>query len=717
MQPSLRALVLALVSVFAMGMTIALPAAAQGLPRHMDAQLLAKSSQPSPGGKTRVALKMTPQPGWHGYWTNPGDSGLSVEVEWKLPAGVRIGTLEHPAPTRLDLAGFSSYVHESSYTLLGDLTVDRSVVPGTALPIRAEASWLVCSDELCVPGHASLALNLVAGEGGADRSAVQTFARAEAALPVRLKQAGVYAVEGAKLRLEFSGVKALDTRKARLYPATDGWFGASAQQTVAFKDGIARVAVVRNAVPKGQFSGVLSDGRHAYSVSARAGAISALPVAAEPLAPEPGADTMAQDRLVANPAISTRPGQDRPVRTEKARSASSMALWIALGGAILGGLLLNLMPCVFPILSLKALSLARSGADRRTAQIEGVAYMGGSVLTALALGGALIFARAMGQDIGWSFQLQDPRAILVLMLLSLAIALNLAGLFDVRGPSLSGGIIARQGWLGAFGTGALAALIATPCSGPFMGAALGAALVLPPLAALAIFAGLGFGMALPFLLIAFIPGIQRRLPRPGAWMETFRRLLAIPMLLTTIALAWVLGRQTGVDGLTIGLLVAALGGLGLWWLGLRQVGQRSGHVALVPIMAALVLAVAIDLPRPAAAVAAQATGNREPFSEARLAELRQQGTPVFVDFTADWCLTCKVNERVAINRDETQAAFKAAGVVTLVGDWTTGDPAITRFLAQHGRNSIPYYLYVAPGKSPEELPQILSPGLLTELVG
>lgn len=303
--------------------------------------------------------------------------------------------------------------------------------------------------------------------------------------------------------------------------------------------------------------------------------------------------------------------------------------------------------------------------------------------------------------------------ILLLMLLSIAIALNLAGLYELRGPSLSGGWLARRGTIGALGTGALAALIATPCSGPFMGVALGAALVLPPPAALAVFAGLGAGMALPFLLIAFVPGLQAVLPKPGLWMATFRRVLAVPMLLTAIGLAWVLGRQSGVDGLALGLLLAAIVGLGLWWVGRRQSGGLRASIALAPVVAALLLVIAIDLPQPAAAAENNRAGT-EPFSEARLAELRASGIPVFVDFTADWCLVCQVNERVAIDRAETQTAFDEAGVTTLVGDWTRGDPAITQFLASRGRNSIPYYLFVSPRGEIRELPQVLSSDLLAE---
>jgi len=371
---------------------------------------------------------------------------------------------------------------------------------------------------------------------------------------------------------------------------------------------------------------------------------------------------------------------------------------------------------VFPILSLKALSLARAGGDEAAAKREGLAYTAGAVLICLALGAALLGLRAGGAAAGWAFQLQDPRVILVLLLLITAVALNLAGLFELPTLSVGGRLAQRGGTAGAFWTGALAAFVATPCTGPFMGAALGAALVLPTAVALAIFAGLGLGLALPFLLLGFVPALRRRLPKPGAWMERFRRVMSVPMFLTALALAWILGRQAGVNGMALGLSAALLLGLALWWIGRRQ-GRPGAWVPLAP--AALAAGAALVLVPTVAtqpAMAAAGVLKSEPFSEARLAALQQAGRPVFVYFTADWCVTCKVNEKGALERAQVADAFEKSQVAVLVGDWTRGDAAIGRFLEKHGRSGVPLYLYYAPGKPVEVLPQVLTPSRLVSMV-
>jgi len=407
-----------------------------------------------------------------------------------------------------------------------------------------------------------------------------------------------------------------------------------------------------------------------------------------------------------------------PVKAEEGQPApSASAVLTALLGALIGGLPLKIMPCVFPILSLKALSLAKAGGDEGTARREAIAYTAGAVLICLGLGAALLGLRAGGAAAGWAFQLQDSRVILSLLLLMTAVALNLAGLFEL--PALTGGgrLAERRGLSGAFWTGALAAFVATPCTGPFMGAALGAALVLPTTSALAVFAGLGLGLALPFLLLGFVPALRRRLPKPGAWMERFRRLMSVPMFLTALALAWILGRQAGVDGMALGLSAAMALGLALWWVGRRQ-GRRGSWIPLAPATLAAVASLAF-IPTAAsepALATSQTVLKPEPFTEARLAALQQEGRPVFVYFTADWCLTCKVNEKGALEREEVADAFAARQVAVLVGDWTRGDGAIGRFLEKHGRSGVPLYLYYEPGKPVEILPQVLTPSRLVSMV-
>ncbi|UZK70603.1 protein-disulfide reductase DsbD family protein [Sphingomonas sp. S1-29] len=674
--------------------------------QHISVAITASSTAPRPGSGARVAIVMTPEPGWHAYWSNPGDSGLPPEATWTLPEGVRIGAFEHPAPSLLELGGLASYVHAGTFTLLADLTISPSVPAGTPLPIRGSLSWLACSDSLCVPEKAEIKLDLAAGDGSVSESSNAVFRRAEAALPINPSVQASFDQVGDRLQIEIESPVAFDMKQVRLYPAESGWFPADVVQQVSSSSSGIRISVTTSAkLPARQFKGVLSDGQHSIVVNAdpqrsNTQARNAPKSSEQPIQLEQASPPLA--RVPEIPAFAAPSvGDDAP------------AIWVALIGALLGGLLLNLMPCVFPILSLKALSLVRSAGNPSAARVEGMAYLAGSVSVTTALGAVLLAARAMGQDIGWSFQLQDPRAIIVLMIMTLAIALNLAGVFNVRGPSLSGGWLTRRDWQGAFGTGALAAVIATPCSGPFMGVALGAALILPPASALAVFAGLGLGMALPFLAIAMFPPLRQLLPKPGAWMETFRRLLAIPMLLTAIGLAWVLGRQSGADGMAVGLVLAMVAALGLWWFGLRQKNGKPIAISLVPMAAALAISLVIELPQPATA-ASQTAQATEAFTEVRYAELRSAGTPVFVDMTADWCLICQVNKRVAIDRPSTRKAFADAGVVMLVGDWTRGDPTITKFLKTNGRNSIPYYLFSDTVGREHELPQVLTTDMLVD---
>jgi thiol:disulfide interchange protein/DsbC/DsbD-like thiol-disulfide interchange protein len=683
---------------------------AQATP-HIGADLFVETRAPAPGQPVRIAFRMEPERGWHGYWINPGDSGLPASVEWEAPAGVRFTQLRHPAPTLLDILGIASYVHEGPFSLLATMTVPAGLAPGTILPITAKLSWLACSDSLCVPESASLAATLQVGEGAPDAEGARIVRQAAAALPAPVPGA-THARRDGQWVIDIPGPLRIDPARARLYPAGDGWFGAGAAQTIERTSGGLRVRVAPlGAAPADVFSGVISDGRSAYSI--RTGTAPGGPDASGEASQAPSSATAAEPPAIA--ASPARAAAEAPSAMASPASAETSGLLLtAVVGAVLGGLLLNLMPCVFPILSLKALSLARSGADRAEARLEGLGYAGGSIFTATLLGGILIALKAAGQEVGWSFQLQSPAMVLILFLLTSVIALNLAGLFEFRFPAVANGS-ARGGWAGGFATGALAALIATPCSGPFMAGALGAALVLPAVAALAVFAGLGLGMALPFLAITWIPGLQNRMPKPGPWMAGIRRILALPMLATALALAWVLGRQTGVDGMAVGMAMAVVIGAAFWWYGHRQrIGVRAWPV-LAPAVAAIGIVLAVGLPAPEPAAAAARDALHQPFSRARLAELRAAGTPVFVDFTADWCLTCKVNEKVAIETGAVQSAFREAGVVTLTGDWTRGDPEITRFLAEHGRNSIPYYLFFAPRQAGRELPQILTPALLEEM--
>lgn len=664
-------------------------AQAQAGPANIDAQLVAESERPAAGATVTLAFVMKPKPGWHGYWKNPGDAGMETQLHWTLPDGVTAGPLQYPVPETLLIAGLMNYVYEGDYTQFVTLTLPPTLAVGTPLPIRVKMDWLECTREICVPASANLTLNLTVGDGVVDTVHRAEFDTWRARMPKPLGGQASFASGNGTLRIGVPLPAAAEIADPYFFPLTDGAIDYAAPQKVSrdgdrliietkARDGVAGLASIE---------GVLKIADHGgLTVVARPGAVAS---------------------------------GGTPVGAKAASGATTILL--ALGGAILGGLLLNIMPCVFPILSLKALSLAKAGVNENTARREGVAYTAGVVLVCVALGGILLALRAGGVAAGWAFQLQDPHVITLLLLLVVAIAFNLAGLFEIGSVAIGNRLTASGGTAGAFWTGALAAFIATPCTGPFMGAALGAALVLPTAAAIAIFAGLGLGLALPFLLLGFIPALRRRLPKPGPWMERFRRILAIPMFLTALGLAWILGRQAGVDGMTLGL-VAALGlAVALWWVGNRQTaGGARSWIVLVPALA-LAAAVMIVMPRAGAEAMPTAGGGllaSEPFTESRLAALTAEGRPVFVYFTADWCLTCKVNEKAAIERADVAKAFKAHNVAVLVGDWTNGDPAIGRFIERHGRSGVPLYLYYAPGgREPEILPQVLTVDRLTGLAG
>lgn len=699
---------------------------------NVTAALLVQSNRVAPGQSTKIALKLTPKPGWHVYWSNPGDSGMPPRINWTLPTGVSISDLRHPAPHVMDAAGYVSYVHEGEVALLADLDVDKRIEIGSALQLQANVQWLACSDSMCVPERTKLVLELAAGTGLGPSPSGTDFTAFEKAMPRSLTAPGQIRAIGDKLEFTFPN-SVIDASSARLFPS-DPSFDASAVQS-ARRDGNNLIFTVASSkgLPK-KFAGVITakGAPRGFSVVARPvqtdvpakpevdgkPSETSLPVADHSVAAidKPNISDLQQSGSPVERLQTTEPSKPTSIAPAHSTNASSaIGFWAALFGAVLGGLILNLMPCVFPILSLKALTLARSGCSEQSARSEAISYTAGAVLVCALLGAFLVALRATGSEIGWAFQLQNPYVILSLIFLISAIALNLMGAFEL--PSLSFGykLSAKEGPSGAFWTGALAAFIATPCSGPFMGLAIGAALVLSPVAAIGIFIGLGFGLALPFLLIGTIPQIRSYLPKPGTWMVRVRQLLAIPMFLTAAALIWILGRQTGPNGLTIGLVAFLSAFIALCWIGQNQ---KRGAPALVPIIF-LVTAIATlgaRLPAPDMTSNFTVSELKREFSEDALAELRAKDVPVFVDFTADWCLTCKVNERIAINTDATQAALKEAGVVTLVGDWTNNDPKITRFLAKHGRNSIPFYLYYAPNKEPIVLPQILGPSYLAETV-
>jgi len=635
------------------------------------------------GGKVELALHFRPEPGWHGYWLNPGDAGLGMSLAWNLPEGARVGPPRYPVPHVLLISGLMNHVYEQDYAVLQELTVPDGLRPGAELPILLKADWLACTDKICVPESAELQATVKIASGAAE-PADPRFDEWQRRMPAPLGGSAQFAISGGRIRVAIPLPASQSLEQPHLFIATDHVVDYAAPQEFRRKGDLLLVTLNRakfQAIKPSTLIGVLR-----LNPSGDGIVLSAWP-GLVPSGGDPVADGDAGLHLPALPLL--------------------------LLAAIAGGLLLNIMPCVFPILSLKALSLARAGESETEARSEGLAYTAGVVLACLALGGLLLALRAGGTRVGWAFQLQEPAVVAGLFLLAVALTANFLGVFEFAVPGF-----AREGSSrNAFATGLLAAFVATPCTGPFMAAAMGAALLLPTLPALALFAALGLGIALPFLAIAMVPALRRLLPRPGPWMMRFRRWMALPMGLTALALVWLESRLGGTTFalLSLGFAVGITGAL-------LAVGgrQRRGNSALAPAASAVLLAVAAVMALPQTVhrseVAEQGVLPARPFTAAALAEARATGKPVFVWFTADWCLTCKVNEQVAIERDDVRQAFAKAGVIALRGDWTRRDPAITRFLTTQGAAGVPLYLwYPAGGSEPRQLAQVLTPSSLIDL--
>jgi thiol:disulfide interchange protein/DsbC/DsbD-like thiol-disulfide interchange protein len=663
-------------------------------------ELVSESASLKPGSTATLALVVTPRAGWHTYWQNFGDAGMETILTWTLPAGFSASPLRYPVPERIPFGSdLANYGYKSTNVLLLDLTVPADA-SGT-VPLKVKAEWLVCDDQQCVPEDAELALSLPVGDGAADSARAGLFRDARAALPRTMPWAGQFAVQDKRFRITVPGVPQPPAGTTAEYFPLDGMvMSHSAAQTVAITaDGIAFETAAGTGPFPEQLGGLLK-----------------LTV---PGAPAPEGFLFTAAKTASLPAVEA-------TATTSTTPAGLPSPLLALGLALLGGLILNLFPCVFPVLSLKALSLARAGETQSHARRDALAYTAGVLVTFAALGGLLLALRAGGQAIGWGFQLQDPRIIAGLALLMVAIALNLAGVFEVstRLAGAGQGLTEKSGGTGAFFTGALAVLVATPCTAPFMGSALGAAVFFPPALAIGVFLALGIGLALPFLLTGFVPAFRRLLPRPGAWMATFKTALAFPMLATALWLLWVLQAQAGGDAMTAVLGLALALAFGLWLVGQAQAGRKAwpGAVGALAIVASLVLIPWATRDTGAATAQTAALPNglaTESFSPARLAELTAAGTPTFVYFTADWCITCKANERAALYTETVAAAFKAKGVTVLRADWTKRDDTIARALEGHGRTSIPLYLWYPAGngaKPPVILPQILTPDLVVSTI-
>ncbi len=675
----------------------------------MEAELIARHRAFQPGTPLELALRLKIIDHWHTYWQNPGDSGLPTRLTWSLPAGFSAGAIEWPHPKKLPLGPLMNFGYEGEVLHLVSVQTPANAKSGTPVTFSAKAEWLVCSD-VCIPESADVSISLPAVDSAPlpDPRWTGSFARARDALPGRLANWTTSAtIADGRLAIDLSppsGV-AMSISDATFFPLRDELIANAATQVLTKTSSGFRLSVQAadpvNMSIKSADGVIVTTGNWGSAHSGKAVAISAPLTISPTTVPPPG--PVSGDSSGATPA------------------ANPLGLFAGLLFALAGGMLLNLMPCVFPVLGIKIMSFARHAqSDPALLRKQGFAFLGGVLLTFWILAGILIALRAAGESIGWGFQLQSPLFVTTLAMLFLLMALNLSGVFEIglRLQSAAGSVETnRRGTLtDAFLSGMLATVVATPCTAPMMGAALGYTLSQPAVVSILVFTAIALGMALPILVLSLMPGWLRHLPRPGPWMITFRQFLAFPLLATVAWLTWVLGSQAGNDGaakLLFGLVIVSLAA---WLYGHWQISRPLRAILGASLIALCGIAVAWpDAPRPGA-TQAYVEDAWTPFSTRRLAELRSQHKAVFVDFTATWCITCQVNKHVALNRENVVKRFKDLDIVRMKADWTLKDPEITRALAEFGRNGVPLYVFYPADGEPRILPEILTPTIVLSAI-
>jgi len=673
---------------------------------HVEAELVAERTALIPGAANTVALRLAMTRGWHTYWQNAGDSGLPTTLVWKLPDGLKGGPIQWPAPRALPVGPLVNYGYEGEVLLLSDIATVPDFLSGKTVTLSARADWLVCK-EICIPEGADLSLTLPviadAGQVQRDPRWGDAIAKTRASLPRPADDWKVTATaRGSMVELQWAPATGRDSAAsiagAHFFPYAEGQIEAAGPQSLVQQGNEWRMSLPVASQRVGEFKRV-------------AGVV----VSGDPSAPRALAIDVPLDGTavagsaapaIAAPALNLAPGAD-----------SALSLGTAIFFALVGGLLLNLMPCVFPVLSLKVLGFATHRESNAAMRHHGLAFGAGVLVSFWLLAGALIALRAAGAQLGWGFQLQSPATIAFLAVLFFLLALNLSGVFEVRQlvPSSLATWNAKNPLVNDALSGALAVVVASPCSAPFMGAALGYALAGPTLSTWIVFTALAIGMALPYVLLAYFPNWSKRLPKPGAWMLRLKQLLAFPLYATVLWLAWVLGAQLDNDAvlrLSGTLLLIALG---LWaWQTMRTGGARAWGIA-----AGASIAAALAVGWPVVATSAMDAGSTvakgpaadgawQEYSAPRVAELVAAGRPVFVEFTAAWCVTCQVNKRLVLDTDAVQDVFTRRKVALVRADWTRRDPAIGAALAALGRNGVPVYVFFRPGKEPLLLPEVLT---------
>jgi DsbC/DsbD-like thiol-disulfide interchange protein/cytochrome c biogenesis protein CcdA len=666
--------------------------------RHIDVSILSTVDTVVPGQPLDVAVRLQPEAGWHTYWRNPGDTGLPTRIDWTLPPGSEAGPIQWPVPERINYQGLINYGYHGETLLLSTLTPPVSLRSGSAFHIEAEVNWLICKD-ICIPGNGRVALTLAISEDGTATPGrwQDVIAAARARLPQHLDYVQARFHLDKDLVIDLSDIRnrIQSGETLQFFPVDKGLVDNAALPAV-YK-GNNRV-LIRTAVDpefQGQVPGELNGLLLAGSGDRSRG-------------------FYFQARAVTTPI---------PFPVTVAGNSDTSLFYILLL-ALAGGFILNLMPCVFPVLSIKVLSLIKAGThDPARRRLHGIAYTAGILLSFLIFAGTLLAIRSAGESIGWGFQLQSPWFVAVLAYLLFAMGLTLSGLIEPgSGLTRVGNLLqAHGGVAGSFFNGVLATVVATPCTVPFMATAMGYALTQSAPVALGIFAVLGLGLASPFLLIAFVPALANHLPRPGHWMQTLKQLLAFPLYLSVVWLLWVLNHQTGADVLAWVLVGLVLLAFAAWLWQLASVSRRAPLwrlAALASLFAALFLLPGAGIPvnqSPRDAVPTAPTSTTVPYSKSVLADAVASGRPVFVNIGADWCITCKVNERLALRTESVQTAFARHNVLYMVGDWTNGDPNLTRVLRSFNRPGVPLYLLYLPGRdAPLVLPQLLTPDLIID---
>src|SRR5271165_3177615 len=683
---------------------------------NVKAHLVSEVSAVAPGQSFWVALEFDIRDGWHTYWRNPGDSGQATTIKWQLPPGFTAGDILWTTPHRFELPPLVNYGYGKHAVHLVKITAPSDLHPGTPASLSAKASWLVCSD-VCIPEDADLQLKLpVSRESGAvDPKDAGLFEAARSELPSSAPAATTARIQSGQLVITLGkdwGATLPQIKSLAFFPYAEGGIEYAAPQTMTRSQDTVELAMkVGDRPPQGgTLRGVL------LATEQSGNEIVTVPL------------EIAADFKVAGPGSGKGAA---PAAGEKTTTSLPVLMLLA----ILGGLILNLMPCVFPVLSIKAIGLVEQAKKHPAAvRTKGVVFAAGVISSMLCLAAVLLVLRAGGEQIGWGFQLQSPLFVTLMVYLLFAVGLNLSGVFEIGGglAGVGDGLTQGDSYRAAFFTGVLTTLVATPCTAPFMAAAVGAALTQSALFALCIFAALGFGLALPYLSLSFAPWLRRALPKPGAWMDTLKQVFAFPMYGSAAWLIWVLAQQqTAILGLGAALAGAILIGLAAWSY---QKSKSSGSVGRAASLATAMIAVFVAVLLPvqlarapligaaSAATVGSAGGALDKeawqiYDAARVEELKAAGKPLLVNFTASWCLTCLVNERNAFGDAEVEAVFHAKGVTLMKGDWTNRDPAITKALSEFGRAGVPLYLVynAKPGSTePLVLPQLLSASVVRD---